>query len=440
MQGYFYELTEFVQNQIKGNEHFTCRFSAEDSDFVRFNRSAIRQSGHVRQIHLNLQLIDGLRHANYSTTLIGNLKADYDFIERLIYSLRSHLVDLPEDPHLLISTEVCSTEQIASTRLPPTNAIVDDIMLLAHPHDFVGILAAGPIYRGFANSYGQRNWHETTSFNLDWSLYQGTDNAVKASYAGFDWVSDQFKGKFFNTVSQLGLLKRDPIELKLGAYRAYLTPAAFGELVGMLNWEGLSEKSLRTKQSSLRRMRDEGLILNSAISLCENTAEGMSPGFQTEGFIKPDCIKLIDHGVLTGSMISPRTAKEYGMATNGADGKETLVSIDVQPGELPMSQVLSELDNGLYISNLWYLNYSDRSNCRITGMTRFATFWIENGEIKAPVKVMRFDDSLFRLLGKNLIGLTNERELLVDSESYGQRGTNSMNLPGALVKDFNFTL
>jgi predicted Zn-dependent protease len=440
MQGYFYELTEFVQNQIKGNEHFTCWFSAEDSDFVRFNRGAIRQPGHVRQMHLNLQLIDCLRHANYSTTLGGNLNADLDLIDRLICSLRSQLVDLPEDPYLLISTKVCSTEQIASTSLPPTNSIVDDIMILAQSHDFVGILATGPIYRGFANSYGQRNWHETTSFNLDWSLYQGYDNAVKATYAGFDWVSDQFTDKFFTAISQLGLLKRDPIELKLGSYRAYLTPAALGEMVGMLNWEGLSEKSLRTKQSSLRRMRDEGLQLNSAISLSENTAEGMSPGFQTEGFIKPHCIMLINNGVLTGSMVSPRTAKEYGMATNGADRSETLVSIDVQPGELPMSQVLSELDTGLYIGNLWYLNYSDRSNCRITGMTRFATFWVENGEIKAPVKVMRFDDSLFRLMGENLISLTNERELLVDSESYGQRGTTSMRLPGALVNDFNFTL
>lgn len=440
MHDYFYELTKCLQNQIKGNEHFTCWFSAEDSDFVRFNRGAIRQPGHVRQMYLNLQLIDGLRHANYSTTLGGNLDTDNELIDRLICELQTQLADLSEDPHLLISTDVCSTEEIVSTRLPPTSTIVDDIMMAAQSYDFVGILAAGPIYHGFANSYGQRNWHETTSFNIDWSLYQGNDNAVKVAYAGFDWDSAQFQEKFFNAVSQLEMLKRKPIELKLGAYRAYLTPAAFGEMVGMLNWEGLSEKSLRTKQSSLRRMRDEGLQLNSAISLSENTAEGMTPGFQREGFIKPGYIKLIDNGALTSSMISPRTAKEYGMTTNGADGSETLVSIDIEPGELPMSQVLVELDTGLYISNLWYLNYSDRSNCRITGMTRFATFWVENGEIKAPVKVMRFDDSLFQLLGNNLVGLTNERELLVDSESYGQRGTNSMRLPGALVKDFNFVL
>jgi predicted Zn-dependent protease len=86
------------------------------------------------------------------------------------------------------------------------------------------------------------------------------------------------------------------------------------------------------------------------------------------------------------------------------------------------------------------LNFSDRANCRITGMTRFASFWVEGGEIKAPLNVMRFDDSLFRMLGDKLLGLTRERELLIDSDTYGQRSTGSAMLPGALIKDFTFVL
>ena len=37
----------------------------------------------------------------------------------------------------------------------------------------------------------------------------------------------------------------------------------------------------------------------------------------------------------------------------------------------------------VYVNNVWYLNYSDRSACRMTGMTRFATFWVEHGVIQA---------------------------------------------------------
>ena len=76
----------------------------------------------------------------------------------------------------------------------------------------------------------------------------------------------------------------------------------------------------------------------------------------------------------------------------------------------------------------------------MTGMTRFATFWVENGEIVAPVNVMRFDDTIHRMLGSELEALTVEQELLLSASSYYNRSTASSNLPGALLKDFAFTL
>jgi len=53
---------------------------------------------------------------------------------------------------------------------------------------------------------------------------------------------------------------------------------------------------------------------------------------------------------------------------------------------------------------------------------------------------MRFDDSLFRLLGDKLLGLTRERDWVLSSSSYGQRSVETSRLPGALVRDMTFTL
>ena len=64
-------------------------------------------------------------------------------------------------------------------------------------------------------------------------------------------------------------------------------------------------------------------------------------------------------------------------------------------GDILRDQVLTQLGTGVYINNVWYLNYSDRSACRITGMTRFATLWVENGVIQAPLNVMRFDETIY---------------------------------------------
>ena len=73
-------------------------------------------------------------------------------------------------------------------------------------------------------------------------------------------------------------------------------------------------------------------------------------------------------------------------------------------------------------------------------MTRFATFWVERGKIVAPIDVLRFDDTLYRMLGTNLEALTMETELLLDSSTYRARSLASMRLPGALLSEMTFTL
>ena len=73
-------------------------------------------------------------------------------------------------------------------------------------------------------------------------------------------------------------------------------------------------------------------------------------------------------------------------------------------------------------------------------MTRFATFWVDGGRIVAPIDVLRFDDTVYRLLGSNLEALTTETELLLDSETYQSRKLTSVTLPGALVREMSFTL
>ena len=131
---------------------------------------------------------------------------------------------------------------------------------------------------------------------------------------------------------------------------------------------------------------------------------------------------------------------EFKLTTNGAGAREKPDSLDLAAGSLAMTEVLEQLDTGIYINNLWYLNFSDRAAGRMTGMTRFATFWVERGQIVAPIDVMRFDDSVYRLLGENLIDLTAEREMLLDPSTYDARSTSSARLPGILLKALRFTL
>ena len=439
---YFHELAAIVDGLLLSGETALCWFAGERSDFVRMNRGRVRQPGTVRQHYLDVELIRGARHASARLSLAGHPAADRPQLARAIARLRDLVPDLADDPHLLYATDVRSSHATRGGPLPPAEAVVDAVLGAADGLDLVGLYAAGPVYRGFANSLGQRNWHEATSFNLQWSLYHRADKAVKAALAGFEWHEAALAARMHKAKEELAHVARPSKRLEPGRYRAYLAPPAVEEIVSMLGWGGFSARALETKQSSLTRMRGEGerARLDPSVTITEATAEGIAPGFQGDGFVRPAQVALIERGELVGALISPRTAREFSLATNGANGQEAPEAIVMAGGALPARDALAALGTGLYVGNLHYLNYSDRPACRLTGMTRFATFWVENGRIEAPVDVLRFDDTVFRMLGANLEALTAETELLLASDTYRERQLASMKLPGVLLSELTFTL
>lgn len=440
MQTYFNQLADHMQSLTRGGEVTTAWLAAEQSDFIRFNKSALRQAMNIRQIAVTLGLIAGGRRIELRSSLSGGLEPDKVRLAAMLGRLRDTLPQVAPDPYLLFATEVHSTEHRMVSTLPEPGLVIERVLAAGAGRDLVGLYAAGPILRGFANSLGQRNWHEVASFDLGWSFYHRGDKAVKSNYAGAAWDDAVFDAKVNLAAEQLSRLAEPSKALQPGSYRAYFTPTAMNEFLGALAWGGFGTKSQRTRQSALMRLHDGVTRLNPAITCFENAADAMAPSFQADGFVKPPRVTLIERGVAVDTLTSPRTAREYGIDSNAANGEEMPDSLELAPGTLAQADALGALDTGLYISNLWYLNYSDRQACRLTGMTRFASFWVENGQIVAPLQAMRFDDSIYRILGANLLALTREQELVPDSDSYEARSTRSVRTPGALVADFALTL
>jgi predicted Zn-dependent protease len=440
LQGRFQDLAGHVQSRLHAGEEYLAEFYAEDSDFARFNKASIRQAGHVTQRSISIELVQGSRHSSAASTLSGEPATDRARCDAVIEELRGRLPHLPEDPHLLISREVRPTETHGTDELPDAGTALAMALDAAAGREFVGIWASGGIYSGFANSLGQRNWFSSHTFNLDWSLYHRADKAVKCSYAGFSWDDAEYRRRLDSALGQLEILGHDPKTIPPGKYRVYLAPDALSEILGMLAWGAFGLKSHRTKHTTLIKMVEEGATLHPAVTIRENTRDGAAQNFQGMGFIKPDAVTLIEKGRFIDCLVSPRSAKEYGVPTNGANSVEAPESIEMDAGDIPVAEVAERLGTGILVNNLWYLNYSDRPNCRMTGMTRFATFWVENGKIAAPLNVMRFDETIYRALGEKLVGLTRERAFILDASTYYQRSTGSWRLPGALIDDFTFTL
>ena len=433
-------LATHLRSLRRVDEDFAASFYGEQSEFARFSKSTPHQVGSVEQSELDLRWIVGRRQAQMSLSLSGQPEEDRDRVGRAVGRLRQVAEACREDPYLTLPTEIAESERIAQNDDADARQQLDCFCQLHQNVDAVGVMAAGPQYVGFANGSGQHNWQAVWSHHFDWSVHEPSGRAVKANYADFQFDADALAGRAESVREAQRALRGNIKTLKPGRYRVYLTPEALDEILGLISWDGFSLRAQRTRATSLRKLVEGDAALHPTVNIYEDTARGLAPNFDELGFARPDRVALVAEGRHADALISPRSSAEYDVPTNGASAHEAPLSLDVGPGSLDAERALGELGTGIYISNLWYSNFSDRNACRTTGMTRFATLWVENGQAVAPVEVMRFDDTLYRMLGDKLVGLTSQTHFLPDPGTYERRSVRSARLPGALIDDFTLTL
>jgi len=437
---YFALVASEVERLRQGDECVFSSLAAEQSDFIRFNGGKVRQIGNVSQGKLTLRLIDGERQAYSTLTVSCEPAADFGRVASALKTLREGLCDAPDDPHLMVDRSSSWTQSIRRTgTLPDPAALARTVAERAKGLDFVGFYAGGSLSRGFASSSGSRGWYEVENFNFSWSLYGSGGRAIKSSYSGESWDDGAFAAKVELASARLPLLSAAPRALAPGNYRAYLAPAAAQELLGTTAWSGFSARSQASARSELYKLHAGEVAFDARVELTEDIELGITPGFNEDGYER-ETVSLIRGGRSVGQLVDARSARECGLSPNGAPASESPTALSMAGGDLAEGDVLAALDTGLYIGNLWYVNFSDRMNCRLTGMTRFATFLVEGGKVIAPVEAMRFDDSLYRLLGSELERLGIQPELLLSDNTWGERATGGMKLPGWLLRSIALTL
>jgi predicted Zn-dependent protease len=437
----FNQLIETLLIEKAENEHFTVRLSSESSQFTRFNSAKVRQTGCVHDGSIQLTLMANQRSSSRQFPLTGNWEIDWELASTALQELRDELPLLPIDPYLVLPSGNHSSREINTGKSLTPEILVPSILETVTNLDFTGMYAGGVVIRGYGDSSGQKHWFVTDSFNLDYSLFMASGQAVKGTFAGSEWNEAAYLAKINDGKQQIEMLSRPVKELPKGQYKTYFAPAAVAELLGMLSWGAISEADIQQGNSALAALSRQEKQLSPKFTLKENFQSGLVPRFNNLGEMAAPELALIEKGILINSLVNSRTAKEYNKPANGANGSETLRSPEISLGNLTFEQILPSLDTGLYVSNLHYLNWSDRPSGRITGMTRYACFWVENGEIIAPIANLRFDESLYRFWGaENLIDLTNFQEFIPEVGTYGSRQLGGSLVPGMLVNDFTYTL
>jgi predicted Zn-dependent protease len=435
----FQQVAKNIFSKLQASESLSLGLHAENTKFLRFNQSKIRQATTLEQIMVDVNLQWQQRESKRTVFLGLDPKENLNRLTQALEILRLEIKLLPEDPYFVAHAYGEPSKTITKGNFLNDSEFENMALQSFEGLDLAGMYCEGPIVQAMINSQGLDHWFENETFFFDYSLFAG-EKASKGGYAGLEFKTEEFLQGLKKTREFLELLKRPSIKVEPGQYRAYLAPAAFHEITSLLTWGAFSYGAVKRSQSSLTRLFQKEASLSPLLTMEENFERGLVPIFNEMGELSPIKIPMIEKGQGKELLVSSRSAVEYQVKSNGAGSGESFRSLKVQSGALDEKDALKELGTGLYLSNLHYLNYSDMPGGRITGMTRYACFWVEKGEIQGPIQDLRFDESLYKALGEKLVALTNKTEIFPSTSTYYARNVGAQEVPGALIDGFTFTL
>ncbi len=138
-------------------------------------------------------------------------------------------------------------------------------------------------------------------------------------------------------------------------------------------------------------------------------------------------INWIEKGVVKNLYTSRYWAQKTGIKSIPAPDGGIM-----QGGTKTLEELIKGTEKGILVTRLWYIRSVDPQTLLLTGLTRDGTFYIENGEIKFPVKNFRFNES-------PIIMLNNLEEMGKSERTVSAESNTSYLLPPLKIKEFTFT-
>ena len=437
---HFESIADFILSELLGNEKISIAFSGEQTYFMRFNKAKVRQNGTVDQgfFHITFWKNNRTYHFGFGTKM--NIEEDKKEAAQVLQNAREDIMLFPEDPYQSIFETAETSEAVYHGKLLDEACIPESILKPALGLDFTGLYAQGMICKGVITSCGAKHWVQTETFGADYSVWLENGRGIKSLYSGTEWNDEEYRKKLMQAKEGLTVLTVPKKKLEPGKYRAFISADALTDVTAFFSWNGFSERDMQQGSSAYLALKEGRECFSEKFNLTQDFSLAVEPAFNSNGELAPGKLCIIENGKLKNTLVSLRSQMRYGVKSNGAPASETMRSVVVGAGTLPESEVLKELGTGIYVSNFNYLNWSDLASARITGMTRFACLWIEDGKVAAPISDMRWDESLYNMFGSNLLAVTKERHLFSSTDSYDARTAGGCLLPGILIKDFNCTL
>jgi predicted Zn-dependent protease len=288
-----------------------------------------------------------------------------------------------------------------------------------------------------ANTQGQFCWAPSTQASLT-TVVTGGDGGSGFAETFAPSADGVDPGAVGRRAADKALGSQRPGDLDAGRYTVVLEPSAVSTLVGFLAWVGFGGRTLLEGRSCFCGKEGERVAAE-AVTIYDDAGSPLTLGvpFDFEG-VPRRRVDLIERGVFVSAVYDLRTAKQAGTQTTGhalpppnPEGPFPL-NLFMEPGQSSFEQLVAGTDRGVLVTRFHYSNIVHPVESTITGMTRDGTFWIEDGEVRHPVKNFRFTQSILEALS-NTVAIGRETELASEFFFSASR------VPALRIEGFNFS-
>ncbi len=412
----------------------TAQLTGSIEGNIRFALNNVSTSGVVSDTNLGVSVAFGRRVGTSSTNDFSDAS-----LARAVKRAEELARLAPENPEFVPAVEKqvykpSSTFSAATAAITPEQR-ADIAMASIAPCRSKNLIAAGFLndeqsFVAFANSKGAFGYQRSTEMDY-------TCTVRTADGKGSGWVARNLQDSTpFKPASDIEIAMRkasasaEAQALEPGKYTVILEPAAASGLISfMFNFfdaraadEG---RSFLSKKGGGNKLGEQ--VYDPRVSFISDPWHPDLAVLPWDGSGRArEKMAMVENGKIANLMYSPYWAQKQGKKVVGRPG-----NIIMSGGTKSTADLVRETERGILVTRTWYIRMVDPQTVLLTGLTRDGTFYIENGQLKYPVKNFRFNESPVIML--------NNIDDLGRPVRVSEGGGMKYMIPPMRVRDFTFT-
>lgn len=363
---------------------------------IRYARNSVSTSGESYNLSLSITAVFGKRSG---TSTINEF--DDKSLEKAVRRAEEIARLAPENPEFVPAlgpqqyVETASFSQKTADISPDyrANAAFDSI----DPCSKKNLTAAGYMedrtgFNAIGNSKGLFGYNKATS--VDFSITVRTADGLGSGYAirDFNDVSKLSTKQATEIAMQKAMASTSARALEPGKYTVILEPAASIDLLQnmMRSMDARTAdegRSFLSKKGGGIRLGEK--LFDERVNIYSDPTNLEIPGSPFAGDGRPqEKVYWVENGVVKNLTYSRFWAEKKGVKAVPNPGGFIMAG-----GTESLADLIKGTEKGILVTRFWYIRAVDPQTLLYTGLTRDGTFYIENGQIKYPIKNFRFNES-----------------------------------------------